>query len=101
MGKKFSKSAKSAKHSFSSFSNFSNNNINNEENEIEIANTTEFFRYVDGRRYHNVPNLRYHLPNDGDEFDRLQMQHYLSRYIWQSNYSAPVHELLKNGGKGI
>ena len=74
----------------------------NEENEREeTPNTTELFKYVDGRRYHNVPNLKYNLPNDGDEVDRLQMQHYLSRYIWQSNHSAPVGELLQNGGKDI
>ncbi|CAI2169202.1 16858_t:CDS:2 [Funneliformis geosporum] len=64
-------------------------------------NRKEEFKYVDGRRYHNVPNLRYHLPNDDIEIDRLHLQHYLTRYIWQSNYSAPVHELLEHGGKEV
>ena len=93
MGKKFSKLTKSS----------SNNNNNNNENAniSNVSNVSGAFRYADGRRYHNVQNLRYHLPNDGDEFDRLQMQHYLSRYIWQSNFSAPVHELLSNGGEDI
>ena len=93
MGKISSKLTKSS----SSISSF-----NNEVEEIaNAANAAELFKYVDGRRYHNVQNLRYYLPNDDEEVDRLQMQHYLSRYIWQSNFSAPVCELLKNGGEDV
>ncbi|CAB4473323.1 uncharacterized protein OCT59_028092 [Rhizophagus irregularis] len=83
------------------FSKLSQSSSNDNENELERSNVPKPFKYVDGKRYHNVTSLRYHLPNDGDEFDRLQMQHYLSRYIWQSNFSAPVHELLRNGGEDI
>jgi hypothetical protein len=90
MGKKISK-----------LTNSSSNNNKDESVEEERTIVSKSFKYVDGRRYHNVSNLRYHLPNDGDEFDRLQMQHYLSRYIWQSNFSAPVHEILSNGGEDI
>ncbi|CAG8515050.1 415_t:CDS:2 [Funneliformis caledonium] len=73
----------------------------NSKDDYDGSSKKEEFKYVDGRRYHNVSNLRYHLPNDDIEIDRLQLQHYLTRYIWQSNYSAPVHDLLEHGGKGV
>ena len=49
----------------------------------------------EGRRFHNIKNAKYFLPNDDEEMDRLHLQHYMWRYIWQSNYSAPVDDLLK------
>ncbi|CAG8587809.1 12007_t:CDS:2 [Racocetra fulgida] len=52
------------------------------------------FRYIDGRRFHNVENVKYNLPNDENETDRLHLQHFLLRYLWQSNFSAPVDHLL-------
>ncbi|CAG8681932.1 15199_t:CDS:1, partial [Dentiscutata erythropus] len=58
------------------------------------------FRYNDGRRYHNAENAAYHLPNDEYETDRLHIQHFLIRYMWQSNFSAPIeHILSKQGAK--
>ncbi|KAF0449617.1 S-adenosyl-L-methionine-dependent methyltransferase [Gigaspora margarita] len=59
------------------------------------------FRYIDGRRFHNVENIVYHLPNDEDEIDRLHIQHFLIRYIWQSNFSAPVEHILSKPGARI
>lgn len=52
-------------------------------------------RIDEGRRFHNIKNAKYFLPNDDEEMDRLHLQHYMWRYIWQSNYSAPVDDLLK------
>src|SRR6266542_1357272 len=117
MGKKFSKSSFQSNSSPSNsrkkltlfrFSNrnlnkmsSTNDNNNNDDDRREETKKEELFKYVDGRRYHNNPNLIYHLPNDDTEIDRLQLQHYLTRYVWQSNYSAPVHVLLKNGGEDI
>ncbi|RIA87694.1 S-adenosyl-L-methionine-dependent methyltransferase [Glomus cerebriforme] len=57
------------------------------------------FKFENGRRYLNDDSIQYVLPNDDEEIDRLQMQHYLFRYIWQSNFSAPVKEILKCGAK--
>ncbi|RIB14827.1 S-adenosyl-L-methionine-dependent methyltransferase [Gigaspora rosea] len=58
------------------------------------------FQYIDGRRFHNAKNVVYHLPIDEDEIDRLHIQHFLIRYIWQSNFSAPVeHNLSKPGAR--
>jgi len=52
------------------------------------------FRYIGGRRYHNVINSKYFLPNDLAEIDRLEKQHFLFRHIWKGNFSAPIHEKL-------
>ncbi|CAG8437971.1 15864_t:CDS:2 [Dentiscutata heterogama] len=54
------------------------------------------FQYIDGRRFHNVETVVYPLPNDEDETDRLHFRHFLTRYIWQSNFSAPINHLLDN-----
>ncbi|KAF0519587.1 S-adenosyl-L-methionine-dependent methyltransferase [Gigaspora margarita] len=62
-------------------------------------NHNENFQYIDGRRFHNVMTVKYPLPNDGQECDRLHTQHFLHRYIWQSNFSSPVEQILKNDGE--
>ncbi|CAG8830757.1 5768_t:CDS:2, partial [Racocetra persica] len=38
------------------------------------------FRYINGRRFHNVENVKYNLPNDENEIDRLHSQHFLFKY---------------------
>ncbi|CAG8559892.1 24284_t:CDS:2 [Cetraspora pellucida] len=72
---------------FSSKSDERNETIDSQSSQAE-------FRYIDGRRFHNVENVKYHLPNDENETDRLHSQHFLLRYIWQSNFSAPVDHIL-------
>ncbi|CAG8771491.1 16480_t:CDS:2, partial [Cetraspora pellucida] len=54
------------------------------------------FRYTNGRRFHNLENAVYPLPNDDDELDRLHLQHFMMRYIWQSNFSAPIKHILSS-----
>ncbi|RIB25444.1 S-adenosyl-L-methionine-dependent methyltransferase [Gigaspora rosea] len=61
---------------------------------IKSQNSQTEFRYVDGRRFHNVKESVYTLPNDEEESDRLHLQHFLLRYIWQSNFFAPVEHIL-------
>ncbi|RHZ83284.1 hypothetical protein Glove_97g84 [Diversispora epigaea] len=56
------------------------------------------FRYIGGRRYHNVESLKYPLPNDDEELDRLHLQHFLLRYVWQRNFGAPVKHILNQDG---
>ncbi|KAF0520751.1 S-adenosyl-L-methionine-dependent methyltransferase [Gigaspora margarita] len=63
---------------------------------INSQNTQTEFRYVDGRRFHNLKSAVYSLPNDDDESDRLHMQHFLIRYIWQNNFSAPIEHILND-----
>ncbi|CAG8492018.1 12110_t:CDS:2 [Cetraspora pellucida] len=55
--------------------------------------------YVEGRRYTNYKNSKYFFPDDDIEIDRLQMQHYLFRHIFYGNFSAPVEDMLKRGGR--
>ncbi|CAJ0766616.1 19645_t:CDS:2 [Entrophospora sp. SA101] len=57
---------------------------------------TEKFRFIEGRRYHNQKTL-YDLPNDNDEIDRLNLEHFLVRAVYQSNYSSPINDLLTSG----
>ncbi|CAG8447952.1 4188_t:CDS:2 [Dentiscutata erythropus] len=72
---------------------------------MDSQNTqTEFqaeFQYVDGRRFHNVKSAIYPLPNDDTEMDRLNLQHLMVRYMWQSNFSAPIEHILSKPGVKI
>ncbi|CAG8554645.1 158_t:CDS:2 [Funneliformis mosseae] len=63
------------------------------------SDSTSSFRYIDGRRFNE--NTKYTLPNDDEEIDRLHMQHYLQRYIWQGNFCAPVHNILRTPGARV
>ncbi|CAG8805059.1 31687_t:CDS:2, partial [Gigaspora margarita] len=65
------------------------------------SQSSQEFRYCDGRRFHNVKDAIYALPNDEKESDRLHLQHFLIRYIWQSNFSAPVEHILSKPGSKI
>ncbi|CAG8598753.1 11113_t:CDS:2, partial [Racocetra fulgida] len=58
----------------------------------------EEYRFIDGRRFHNVRNSKYMMPCDDDELDRLHVLHYICRFIWKCNYSAPIHDKLSSGG---
>ena len=66
----------------------------------DIEDTTnldkEDFRFIGGRRFHNVENAKYPLPNDDEECDRLHMQHFIIRYVWQSNFCSPVEHILNS-----
>ncbi|KAF0513463.1 S-adenosyl-L-methionine-dependent methyltransferase [Gigaspora margarita] len=67
-----------------------------ESNFINLQNIQTEFRFIDGRRFHNVANSVYALPNDDDESDRLHVQHFLFRYMWQSFFSAPIEHILND-----
>ncbi|RIB06256.1 S-adenosyl-L-methionine-dependent methyltransferase [Gigaspora rosea] len=70
-------------------------------NSTDLQNKKIEFRYDDGRRFHCVDDAIYYLPNDEDEQDRLHLQHFLIRYIFQSNFSAPIKHLLEKPGTKI
>ncbi|RKP06345.1 S-adenosyl-L-methionine-dependent methyltransferase [Thamnocephalis sphaerospora] len=59
--------------------------------------TAERFAFTDGRRYHNEPNCPYPLPNDLEEVDRLEIQHYAIQQITRKRY----HALLYNPKRAI
>lgn len=66
------------------------------------------YQYENGRRYHAFREGEYHLPNDENEQDRLDMQHAIYRYALDDRlYLAPVpkgqlHDVLDVGcGTGL
>ncbi|PKK72775.1 S-adenosyl-L-methionine-dependent methyltransferase [Rhizophagus irregularis] len=65
-----------------------------EENESTAILDTH--RYVNGRRFHNVTGVEYFMPNDEQEISRLEMSYLLVKYLWQNNFSSPIHEKLTN-----
>ncbi|CAG8513981.1 22558_t:CDS:2 [Dentiscutata erythropus] len=75
--------------------------LNKRNKPMDIQNTQTEFRYINGRRFHNVENAMYHLPNDENETDRLHSQHFILRYLWQNNFSAPVDHILSKPGAKV
>ncbi|KAI8089394.1 S-adenosyl-L-methionine-dependent methyltransferase [Halteromyces radiatus] len=61
------------------------------------SNKASMFRYREGRRYHEDESIPYVLPNDDEECDRLHQQHWLFRYLFQSNFEVPLHDQLQKG----
>ncbi|RUS33057.1 S-adenosyl-L-methionine-dependent methyltransferase [Jimgerdemannia flammicorona] len=66
----------------------------------DITNATsaqlpEGFKVVGGRKFAN--NIKYLLPNDDDERDRLTQQHYVVRQLIHGNFNAPVEDFLEQG----
>ncbi|RGB38135.1 S-adenosyl-L-methionine-dependent methyltransferase [Rhizophagus diaphanus] len=62
---------------------------------------SKIFYYKENRRYPNLNNVNYLYPVDDNESDRIQDHHYFYRYIWDNNFSAPVHDLLNSHGSQI
>ncbi len=63
--------------------------------------TKEDFRFINGRRYHNAESSNYILPNDEDECDRLNLQHFCLRYAYQGNFASPVENILNGEGAKV
>ncbi|RIA90326.1 S-adenosyl-L-methionine-dependent methyltransferase [Glomus cerebriforme] len=41
---------------------------------------------------------RFHLPKNDQDIDRMQLQHFLFKHIWEDkNYSSPIEQVLKSG----
>ncbi|CAG8491743.1 7826_t:CDS:2 [Diversispora eburnea] len=59
------------------------------------------FKYIHGRRFHNAERVKYTLPNDDEEVDRLHQQHFLLRYVWQRNFASPVKHILNQNGTKV
>ena len=57
------------------------------------------FKVIDGRRFHQLDDSNYVLPNDEEEEERLDIQHIILKHVFGGNFSAPVHKLLKNGAR--
>jgi ubiquinone/menaquinone biosynthesis C-methylase UbiE len=62
----------------------------------------EKFRYINGRRFHNEEStINYYVPNDSEESNRLNLQHYLLRYVWKGNFSSPITEILSERNASV
>ncbi|CAG8436249.1 12548_t:CDS:2 [Funneliformis mosseae] len=55
----------------------------------------------DSKELRNIEGGEYFLPSADKNIERLQMQHFLFRCIWQSNYSAPVEEFFEPSGAKV
>lgn len=55
-----------------------------------INNQEDSFQWLGERRH--MANVPYVLPKDEQEISRLDFQHYMLRYILQSNYLAPIQQ---------
>ncbi|KYG41676.1 hypothetical protein M433DRAFT_169355 [Acidomyces richmondensis BFW] len=56
-----------------------------------LTSTVTDFKYENGRRYHAFREGDYHLPNDDEEQDRLDMQHAIYRFALDGRlYLAPL-----------
>ncbi|KAF0541350.1 S-adenosyl-L-methionine-dependent methyltransferase [Gigaspora margarita] len=75
--------------------------LSKKDESIILQRSQTEFRYVDGRRFHNVKDVVYSLPNDEEESDRLHLQHFLLRYVWQNNFSAPIEHILSKPGSKV
>ncbi|CAG8582729.1 10834_t:CDS:2 [Ambispora gerdemannii] len=68
---------------------------------IEAENGKMRFRIIDGRRFHDISNSEYFVPNDDEEADRLVGFHYAMKDIWGGLFYSPVEEKLRQGARVI
>jgi len=62
----------------------------------------ETFRYINGRRFHNEEStVNYYVPNDSEESNRVNVQHYLLRYVWKGNFSSPITDKLSGRNASV
>ncbi|CAG8561920.1 8126_t:CDS:2 [Paraglomus occultum] len=57
------------------------------------------FKVIDGRRFQQLDDSNYVLPNDSDEDERLDIQHIILKNTFNGNFSAPVDQLLRSGAR--
>ncbi|RHZ85570.1 hypothetical protein Glove_64g96 [Diversispora epigaea] len=76
--------------------------MENENSKEEIDECIlDSFRYNEGRRFHNTIDAKYFFPNDIEESDRLQEEHYLFQHAWKGNFSSPVQSTLNQPGATV
>ncbi|CAG8590898.1 7700_t:CDS:2, partial [Ambispora gerdemannii] len=59
------------------------------------------FRVIGGRRFHNISNSGYFVPNDNEEVYRLNRYHEAIKEIWGGLFHSPVEEKLRKGARVI
>ncbi|KAG9301185.1 hypothetical protein G9A89_012568 [Geosiphon pyriformis] len=55
------------------------------------------YRTFEGRRYHNIPNSQYYVPNDDIESIRLNKSNFFIKHFFKGNFGSPIEELLTTG----
>ncbi|KAG9300409.1 hypothetical protein G9A89_010033 [Geosiphon pyriformis] len=64
--------------------------------EICLSGSSTFYD-LHGRKYFDDLNMNYYLPCDDQENDRQNIEHFLWKELWGTNFMAPIHlELAKN-----
>ncbi|CAG8520655.1 8535_t:CDS:2 [Ambispora gerdemannii] len=59
------------------------------------------FRNIGGRRYHNISDSEYFIPNDDEEAYRLTRYHHAIKDIWGGLFHSPIEEKLRQGARVI
>ncbi|CAG8518210.1 58_t:CDS:2 [Ambispora gerdemannii] len=59
------------------------------------------FRYIEGRRFHNVQDVVYCFPCDKQEINCMVLSHILYKNHWKSNFSSPIYERLNFTGTRV
>ncbi|CAG8825612.1 8806_t:CDS:1, partial [Cetraspora pellucida] len=59
------------------------------------------YQFVNERKYYDIKDSVYFLPNDYEECDRLHLLHYIERCIWQSIFFSPIEDLLNQNGTKV
>lgn len=80
--------------------------INNQLDHLQMKdekdiNYAETYKMLEGRKYLNEEGVTYRLPKDEEEFDRINLQHNILRYVWQGNFSSKIKERLIKGNTRV
>ncbi|CAG8690095.1 8932_t:CDS:2, partial [Ambispora leptoticha] len=59
------------------------------------------FRFIDGRRYHEISESVYFVANDEQEAYRLSRYHEVVKEIWGGLFNSSVEEMLRQGARVI
>ncbi|GBB92121.1 hypothetical protein RclHR1_01970003 [Rhizophagus clarus] len=72
-----------------------NNNSSSKRKNIKI----EFDKEIDNKAtdLESENELKYYIPNNYEVIDGVHMYHFFQRYMFQSNFSSPIEEKLKQG----
>src|SRR5215210_6228063 len=76
-------------------SSTSSDKVSHSDND-EMTLNSEFYDPLppsSSKELRNIEGGEYFLPSADKNIERLQMQHFLIRCVWTSNYSSPVEEI--------
>ncbi|GBC25969.2 uncharacterized protein OCT59_020282 [Rhizophagus irregularis] len=72
---------------------------NNNSSSKHKSKKIEFYKEIDNKPMdlEVEKELKYYIPNNYEDIDRLHMFHFFQRYLFQGNYSSPIEEGLMRG----